>query len=198
MARTSTHLAVASHGAAPEAHVLRCRVCSCRLDLDDREDDDLEHGLCASCKDRPEARRLGISLAPVAPRRPHVIVAAPASGSAREFTLAERALITKVHGFVPAQQLLDLCNERLMADLGPDAPRYTMTQLQDEIAKFGAATPAGGHDWASLRKLLAQARRSGLLEKVNEQVIDDFAVLFSLNPKQVVSLKDILVEGSAE
>ena len=42
-------------------------------------------------------------------------------------------------------------------------------------------------------RLLAQARQSGVLQGINEQVIDDFAVVFQLNPKQVVQLKEILL-----
>ena len=45
----------------------------------------------------------------------------------------------------------------------------------------------------SVRKLLAQARRAGVLDQINEQVINDFAVVFQLNAKQVVELKDIVL-----
>lgn len=180
--------------AMPAAAVqARCSLCRCALDPD--ENDDLERLLCSSCKERPEARRLGLGLAPLAPRRPHVQQAA---GAARAFTPAELSLISKVHAFMPAAQLLDLLNERLVCDLGPDAARYTLDHLQAHIARIspaGSAAHAGGaQDWASLRKLLAKARRSGLLERVNEQVINDFAVVFSLNPKQVMVLKDTLLD----
>jgi hypothetical protein len=172
---------------------LTCRLCTCGLDQ--QEEDDLERRICASCKDRPEARRLGIGLAPLPPRRPHAPGAPKAASGAREFTAAELSLISKVHHLMPVQQLLDLLNERLVCDLGPDAARYTHEQLQGQIANMSpAGARAGGHDWPSLRKLLAQARRAGVLSQITEQVIDDFAVVFSLNPKQVMALKDILLQ----
>lgn len=178
---------------ATTAALPRCRLCTCRLGSE--KDDDLARGLCASCLDRPEARRLGEGVAPLEPRRPHT---QPPASAARAFTPAELSLISKVHAFMPAAQLLDLLNERLVCDLGPDAARYTLDHLQAHIARIspaGSAAHAGGaQDWASLRKLLAKARRSGLLERVNEQVINDFAVVFSLNPKQVMVLKDTLLD----
>lgn len=112
----------------------------------------------------------------------------------RAFTPAEKSLIAKVHGYMPAQQLLDLLNERLAADLGPDEPQHTMEQLYDELGD-AAAVPAGGHDWSSLRKLLAKARRDGVLEAVTRQVIDDFAVVFSLSAAQVLHLQDVLLRA---
>lgn len=113
----------------------------------------------------------------------------------RAFTPAEKALIRKVHGYMPAQQLLELLNERLAADLGPDEPEYAMEQLYDEIGEAGEAAPAGGHDWSSLRKLVAKARRDGVLEKITRDVIDDFAVVFSLSPAQVLRLHDVLLRA---
>jgi hypothetical protein len=112
----------------------------------------------------------------------------------RAFTPAEKALIRKVHGYMPAQQLLDILNERLACDLGPDEPLHTMEQLYAEI---GAAegVPAGGHDWSSLRKLVANARRDGVLDAVTRQVIDDFAVVFSLSSGQVLRLHDVLLRA---
>lgn len=115
----------------------------------------------------------------------------------RAFTIAEKSLIAKVHGYMPAQQLLDLLNERLLCDLGPGASPYTMEQLYAEIGDAADPAPEGGHDWGSLRKLIAKARRAGVLAKVTESVIDDFAVVFSLNPRQVLRLKDILRESGA-
>lgn len=172
----------------------KCRLCGCRLDAE--EDDDLTHEICSSCQSRPEARHLGISLSP-SPLR--VVSNAPRAKSAREFTAAEKGLIRKVHGYMPAQQLLSILNERLVCDLGPDAMPYTMEQLYAEIGDAaGAVVPAGGHDWASLRKLLAKARRAGVLDAITEQVINDFAVVFSLNQKQVLTLKDIILQAKEE
>lgn len=119
------------------------------------------------------------------------------SASARPFTTADKGLIRKVHGFMPAQQLLDILNERLVCDLGSDATLYTMEQLYAEVGDAMGA-PAGGHDWPSLRKLLAKAQRDGVLDKIDEQTINDFAVVFSLNPKQVLALKDIVLQIKEE
>lgn len=169
------------------AELSKCRLCT--VILDPEEDDDLTHLVCASCKARPEARRLGIPVPP-----PPLRVVGAAAKSARDFTAAEKSLIRKVHGFMPGQQLLDILNERLACDLGPDATPYSMEQLHREIGDMAGAAPVGGHDWASLRKLLATARRAGILDAVNEQVINDFAVVFSLNQKQVITLKDIVLQ----
>ena len=172
---------------APSA--LRCRLCTCLLGAEDDDDPALE--LCGSCRRRPEARRLGLPV----PLAQHT--AAPAAAvprPARDFTEAERALIRKVHGFMPAQQLLALLNERLACDLGPDATPYSMEQLHAAIGGLASTTPAGGHGWAAQRKLIAQARKAGLLDAVTEQLIDDFAVVFSLNPKQVLVLRDTLLQ----
>lgn len=185
----------AKHGGAPDADTVKCRVCTCGLGAE--EGDDFELKICASCKDRPEARRLGMGIAPLAPRRPHTIATATPNAAARDFTPAERSMIAKMHSFIPGQQLLDLLNERLVCDLGPDATPYRLEDLQKEIAKYAPAAPNRGHDWASLRKILGQARRAGVLAQINEQVINDFAIVFSLNPKQVMALKDILLQPEA-
>ncbi len=118
--------------------------------------------------------------------------------TARVFTAAEKSLIRKVHGFMPAKDLLRILNERLVADQGPDTIRYTMEQLFAEIGDAAGAVPDGGHDWASLRKLLAKARRDGVLDSITEQVILDFAVVYSLNMKQYLSLKEIVLRAKKE
>lgn len=112
---------------------------------------------------------------------------------AREFTGADKALIRRVHGYMSAQQLLGILNERLLCDVGDSALPYTIDQLRTEIASVSSAVPAGGNDWGSLRKLLAKARRAGVLAAINEQVINDFAVVYALSPKQVLGLKDIVL-----
>jgi len=170
--------------------VAKCRLCRCRLGTS--EADDMAMGVCGSCKGRPEARRL--------------LTSSPVQGvntgvrqiSAREFTPAEKALIRKVHGYMPAEQLLGILNERMASDLGVDAIPYTMEQLYAEIGVESGTVPSGGHDWASLRKLLAKAERSGVLASVSEQVIDDFSVVYSLNMRQVLSLKDIVLRAKEE
>lgn len=115
----------------------------------------------------------------------------------RVFTPADKALIKKVHGYMPAQQLLEVLNDRLVADLGPDETQYTMEQLYAEIGEVDN-TPAGGHDWSSLRKLLAKAKRDGVFAAINRQVIDDFAVVFSLSSAQVLRLQDVLLRAKDE
>ena len=112
----------------------------------------------------------------------------------RAFTPAEKALIGKVHGYMPAQQLLEILNERLLGDLGPDEVQHTMEQLYAEIGTV-EASPVGGHDWSSLRKLVAKAGRDGVLDAVTRQVIDDFAVVFSLSSGQVLRLHDVLLRA---
>ena len=170
--------------------VEKCRICGVRLDAD--EDDDFALELCCSCKSRPEARRLGV---PVSVAQKQSACNTHAPKSARLFTDAEKSMIRKLNGLMPGQQLLQILNERLAFDLGPDALPYTMDMLHAEIMGMSPAAPAGGHDWASLRKLLAQARRTGVLGAINTQVIDDFAVVFQLSPKQVLALKDILLQA---
>ncbi len=186
----SAVLSTAAHRMKHEPHMLdqcKCRLCGCLLDAG--EEDDLTRELCSSCKGRPEARRIVVDIGKGRGSQP------PKIASAREITPAEKALIRKLHGFMPAQQLLDILNERLFCDLGPDASPYTMDQLYAEIGDDAMGAAGAGQDWASLRKLLAKARKAGVLAQINEQVINDFAVVYSLNAKQVLGLKDILLHG---
>lgn len=113
----------------------------------------------------------------------------------RDFTPADKALIRRVHGYMPPLQLLGILNGRLAGDVGAGALLYTMDQLKAEIASATAPGAVVGNDWGALRKLLAKARREGILDLINEQVINDFAVVYSLNQKQVMTLKDILLNG---
>jgi hypothetical protein len=166
-----------------------CGLCGCNIAGDPEAD--LNSQLCGSCKNRPEAKRLG-GPAPGNPEKGiHVM---HGLHSARQFTEAEKALVRKIHGYVPPQQLLGILNERLKGDLGPNVSPYTTEQLHAEIAAIGGSVANKGNDWAGLRKLLAQADRNGTLRLVTEQVIGDFAVIFSLSPKQLMRLKDILLQ----
>lgn len=162
---------------------IKCRVCGCKLDA--REGDDAARGVCASCAVRPEARRLG---------QP-----APASGAgtapARGFTPAELSLIERVHAVMPMPQLLAILNERLVADLGPDAAPYTAEQLHAAVSGWTVPASLGPNDWAATRKFLANARRQGILDRIDESVINAFAVVFQLAPKQVLLLKDAVLGG---
>lgn len=117
------------------------------------------------------------------------------SGTVRDFNAADRSIIRRVHGYMSAAQLLNILNERLACDQGEGAQPFTLDQLRAEIASLtGGATPGSG-DWASLRRVLAKAQRDGVLDGIDEQVIDDFAVVFSLNQKQVMVLKDIVLQA---
>jgi len=122
---------------------------------------------------------------------------APAKG-ARDFPPADKALIRRVHGYMSPLQLLGILNERLACDVGHAENPFTIEQLHAEIASVSSAVPAHGNDWATLRKMLAKARRAGVLDQINEQVINDFAVVYSLNQKQVLTLKDIILQARAE
>ncbi len=175
---------------------IKCRLCRCALSED--EEDDVVAELCSSCKVRPEARRLGIRLAdpvdvlsPATPSR-------PSAKGVRDFTPAEKSLIAKVHAFMPPQQLLTLLNERLFSDLGPDVDPYTPDQLHAAVAAAAGGAVQPTSSWAGLRKLINQARRSGVLAQVTAQVIDDFAIVYGLNAKQVLVLKDTLLLNNTE
>lgn len=115
----------------------------------------------------------------------------------RDFTPAEKALIARVGRHLPAQQILAVLNERLRGDLGPDASLHTMDQLTGLLGKAAPAPMANDNDWTRLRKLLAQARSDGVLGLIDETVINDFAVVFRLSAKQVLTLKDILLQPEA-
>uniref|UniRef100_UPI003BEEDDBE hypothetical protein n=1 Tax=Burkholderia arboris TaxID=488730 RepID=UPI003BEEDDBE len=107
------------------------------------------------------------------------------------FSDAEMVLIRRIHGVLPPAQLLDLLNARRVADRGAHAPALRLDQLLRTIATL--AQPPAESGWSALRKLVEQARVSGVLDAVNAQVIDDFAIVYSLNARQVVTLKDILL-----
>lgn len=158
----------------------KCRICGCKLGLDDG--DDFVAEVCDSCRRRPEGRRV-------------LQFPKPAAGykAARDFTPAEKSMIRRLHGYMPAKNLLDLLNERLMADLGPDAAPYTPDQLHEAIQDHSAAElPEGGHDRASLRRLLIRAQRTGLLSRIDSTVLSAFAIVFSLTPAQELRLKDVI------
>ena len=143
---------------------------------------------------KPDARNILASGSP--PSR--VGLTAPRAATPRAFTAGEKSLIRKIHGHLPAEDLLRILNERLVCDLGSGAVAYTMEQLYTEIGDATGPAQAVGHDWASLRKLLAKAGRDGVLDSITAQVIDDFAVVYSLNMKQMLVLKDIVLRATEE
>lgn len=166
-----------------DATAPRCRLCHCVLER--VRGDALSTRLCRECGKRPEARSLG----PVTATTP------PAA--ARAFGAADKALIRSVHAYMPAAQLLGVLNARLLSDDERAVP-FTLEQLQAEIHALATDGPSGGSDWASLRKTLATARVSGLLDAVTEQTLQDFCVVFSLSPAQAVRLKDIITAAQGE
>ncbi|CAN7781904.1 hypothetical protein LJR175_008177 [Variovorax sp. LjRoot175] len=179
----------------------KCRLCHFSLKREDG--DDIATGLCASCKVSPEAVELapapGVLNGAIA-TQPFANMVAAVTGKKvpvlpRAFSEADLALIRKIGAFMPAPKLLDILNERLTCDLGSDEDLYTLEQLNTAIQEVhGGGDPASlGRDWPSVRKLLAQARRAGVLDQISEHVINDFAVVFQLNAKQVVELKDIVL-----
>lgn len=114
----------------------------------------------------------------------------------RPFTDADLILIRRVSAYLPAIQLLELLNARLLADIGAAAAPYSMEQLQRTITTL--ARPPREPGWGGLRKLIEEARATGVLGQITAQRIDDFAVVWSLNAKQVVTLKDILLASDGD
>ncbi len=125
-------------------------------------------GVCDICREHPVGRRILVRLRAKAPLQ------APAPE--RDFTTADKALIGKLHHHLQPTELLDLLNDRLQTDVGPAG---------DSVA--------GGADWAGLRRQIAEAARSGLLDTATPQMLDDFAVVFSLSPSQSMRAKDTIL-----
>lgn len=123
---------------------------------------------------------------------PPAINPLPQSKPKYGFGASELALIKRLHAIMPAVKLLELLNERRRVDGGAEAVGITLEELQDQIGTL-VAPDGSGVDWAALRKLLAAAHRSGVLDAITEQVLDDFAVVFSCSPKQLVTLKEIVL-----
>lgn len=158
----------------------RCRLCECRLG---GKGDDLAISLCVHCLDRPEAAAIRNN------------TARGQLGPPREFTVADKELIRRIHVHLPAAQLLSLLNERLRADHGDALSPYTLEQLNAYLRTLRAT--ANTQDWANLRKLVRDARAEGVAQSVTAQLIDDFAVVFSLTPAQVHRLRDVLLSDDA-
>ena len=173
------------HGPKP-----KCRLCQSMLRAE--EGDDLVVQVCSFCAATPNGRRL---------QKNSVIsgnAALPAAQSDREFTDAEKSLIQRMHKFTSASELLGILNERLSFDQGATDVHYSLEQLSAEISRLTVPAPVNVRDWVGMRKLINQARRDGVLGQINEQVINDFAVVFSLNTRQVLALKDVLLDQDEE
>jgi hypothetical protein len=105
---------------------------------------------------------------------------------------AEKGLVSRLYGFMETSRLLDLLNDRRVADIGAGAALVTFEQLQRETRQDGPPN-CGVLDFPTLRKVIRQAERDGTLAAIDENVINDFAVVFGLNAKQVIGLKDALL-----
>lgn len=171
----------------------QCVLCHCRLTTAYL----IARGLCGSCADRPEAKRVARDSAGRAmPSRPQAVPPPVKPAAAPAFGPAAKALIKHMHAYVPAGELLGILNERLVADVGPSAVRFTLEQLQAELQ--ASAAPAEAGDWGGLRKLLADARSKGVLATITATTIDDFAVLFQLSAAQAMTLKDVIQHAKEE
>src|SRR5690242_6238754 len=129
----------------------RCRRPNCRKPLGPKDPrDGAQAYLCSDC--RSSSLWTGLTPRPPAPRA---------------FTAADRSFIRKVNGFMPAQQLLDVLNERLQADVGHTAQLYARARRRRLGGAAQAAGPSarGRHARADLgaddrrlrRRLLADA-----------------------------------------
>lgn len=170
----------------------RCRLCECRLDA--TRGDFVTTHLCRECSTRPEAREFpSVIRSGAAQRTPLTKV------PVREFAAPDKALIRAVHAYMPINHLLDTINARLAAH-DPASPPFTLAHLESEIRALRAATTGAGSsgDWVMLRRHIADARASGVLAQITPQLVQDFAVVFSLAPAQLVRLKDIVKDATAE
>lgn len=154
----------------------RCRLCEIRLDPSDSTNDMLRC-LCNDCKKHPAAK--------------HLRAVSSTTTSERQFTPADKALIRRVHRYMPASQLLALLNERLPADGGAG---FTVEQLRRELQGMPLPTKTGT-DWSDMRKHLTQARQAGVLEKITGKTVEDFAVVFALSQAQLLRVKDVIASA---
>ena len=197
--------AASAHAQWPARRATKCRLCTMAIKLEDG--DDVHNGLCSGCKGTPEAKELlaslprtGAAVTVMAPAR--IATATPIAGvmpHSRDFNAADLGLIRSVGAYMPPLQLLAILNDRLVADLGTQVARYSLEQLHAAITRVhGEAAVAPGRDWPSLRRILARARRDGVLSAIDDQVISDFAVAFQLTTKQTLELKDIVLPAGQE
>lgn len=166
--------------ASPARH-LRCQLCANAMSS--KDGDDLELGACARCVATRPAKVEEL-------RRRADSKAGATAGSGQEFNEAEKALITRLGGLTPLPKLLQLINDRRQADK-PGSPLFTIQQLQDEHDRITSRPTDSG--WVVMRRLLRDARETGVLQKVTAEVIDDFAIVYQLTRGQVLHLKDVLL-----
>ena len=120
-----------------------------------------------------------------------------ASHEGKPLTGAELALVRSIGNRIGARQLTELINARRRADKSAGAALLDEEDVVFAMAQRPLQAPAGD-GWAQTRKLLAKARRDGTLELVNEELIDAFAIVFSLNARQVMQLKDIVLPAKEQ
>ena len=171
MPASATNVVSLSSRKASEPQVSRCRLCNCALSPD--IGDDPVHRLCGSCKSHPKAAKFLKDAGP-----------AP-----RDFTTADRSLISSLGTTIPPRQLLDVLNARMHADLGTNASDYTLDQLEKAL---GTRRKPQEIDRAGMRRLLIEAARIGLLDRITSEVIEDFGVIFSLTPGQLTHVRDAI------
>ncbi len=120
----------------------------------------------------------------------------PRPPTALPFSPAELSLIGRVHGFLEPARLLELLNERRQADGKTGTAQVSFQQLQAEINKTAKVRPS--NDFVSLRKAIRQAEKDGTRAAISEATIGDFAVIFQLNAKQVITLKELILQGEED
>jgi hypothetical protein len=179
----------------PETAAPRCKLCGCKLVMG--SGDNMEAELCRDCKRRPAAAPASrIGTANAAPATSAAAVHRPPKGAPlkpRAFSSADVALIKSLH-HLPAAQLLELLNGRHVDD--GFAP-FTREQLYEQWKAVDTDLARAG-EWASLRKLLNQARRTGVLAAITPQLVDDFAIVFSLSPAQHMHVRDVIRSAQEE
>lgn len=171
--------------AVPARH-LRCQLCANAMSS--KDGDDLELGACARCVATRPAKVEEL-------RRRAGSKAGATAGPGQEFNEAEKALITRLGGLTPLPKLLQLINDRRQADR-PGCTPFTLQQLQDEHDRITGRPKDSG--WVVMRRLLQDARKTGVLQKVTAEVIDDFAIVYQLTRGQVLHLKDVLLGDGEE
>lgn len=159
----------------------KCSMCGCRLNPALGDNTTLSR--CRACAQRSH------HVVSKRPKEPDPSVRAAAGRT--EFGAADKALIRSVHGYMSPERLLEVLNARRLANEEAATP-FTAAQLQEEIRTLVYAGQSGPGNWAGMRKALASARTSGLLDTITPQVIEDFAVVFSLSPVQAAKLIDIV------
>jgi hypothetical protein len=168
---------------------IKCRVCGCLLRLEDG--DNMDARICGDCLTRPEGKRL-LAVPPINGNGTR-----PQADQPRAFTVAEKALMRSLQGVLPIGDLLRILNDRLRADVGAHAPAYTLEQLHSEL-KNVAPAETSPRTWAGLRRVLAEARTAGVLVAITPQVIEDFAVVYSLAPAQLMHVRDVVRAAQEE